>query len=776
MDLTTKLKGLAAVGLSTLWQSLLYGFRRDAVDRRFPPERSREGVVGIGSPQGVTGVAGGLDVQFEHARLSAQFLADDLVRITWQPGLLPHPYALARPLWPTVAATMEATDLGWRITTGALVLEVAGSGAISLTRPDGTVLRRDLPPVRTDGRWCLKTVLADQERIYGLGERTHGLDLRGGTYRNWNREPMGAYTEGDDPLYVCLPVYLTMRQGATTLAFFENSFESTFAFGEEATHEFHSGALRYYVAAGTPARCLDRYTTLTGRPAMPPRWALGYHQARWSYMDEEEVRELARGFAQRDLPISAIHLDIHYMDGYRVFTVDQNRFSDLAALTRELGDAEIQTVAILDPGVKQDPDYDVYVSGLSDDAFCKYPDGEVAVGPVWPGNCAFPDFTRPATRDWWGDYYARFVDWGVAGVWHDMNEVAVFAPWGEPTLPLATRHDFDGRGGDHREGHNLYAALEARAGFEGLQRARPHRRPWLLSRSGWAGMQRYSWTWSGDCESDWWTLAQSVRIALSMGLTGMPYSGPDIGGFGGSPSAELYTRWFQAAAFLPFFRTHCAVFAPRREPWVFGEPTLAIVRRFLKLRYRLMPTWYTLAYEASQSGAPLVRPLFYEWPDQANLGAVEDQFLLGTCLLVAPVVAEGASRRSVVLPPGRWFDFWSDELFEGDQEVSVPVTLERIPLFVRDGALLVMEEQGQLVCHGWLSSLESVVGAVGGGLYLDDGDGYGATRLESLAFDVRGGDVCVVRQVQGDSNYPAPDLAVQGHGLTELSWRITSGR
>lgn len=289
-------------------------------------------------------------------------------------------------------------------------------------------------------------------------------------------------------------------------------------------------------------------------------------------------------------------------------------------------------------------------------------------------------------------------------------------------------------------------------------------------------MQRYSWTWSGDCESDWWTLAQSVRIALSMGLTGMPYSGPDIGGFGGSPSAELYTRWFQAAAFLPFFRTHCAVFAPRREPWVFGEPTLAIVRRFLKLRYRLMPTWYTLAYEASQSGAPLVRPLFYEWPDQANLGAVEDQFLLGTCLLVAPVVAEGASRRSVVLPPGRWFDFWSDELFEGDQEVSVPVTLERIPLFVRDGALLVMEEQGQLVCHGWLSSLESVVGAVGGGLYLDDGDGYGATRLESLAFDVRGGDVCVVRQVQGDSNYPAPDLAVQGHGLTELSWRITSGR
>jgi len=481
-------------------------------------------------------------------------------------------------------------------------------------------------------------------------------------------------------------------------------------------------------------------------------------------MDEREVLQLAADFSRHELPLSAIHLDIHYMDGYRVFTADSSRFPDLPALTSSLRDDDVHTVAILDPGIKVDPDYDLYASGLEGDVFCRYPNGELAVGPVWPGPCAFPDFTRIETREWWGDHYGRVADWGIDGVWHDMNEVAVFAAHGEPTLPLATRHDFDGRGGDHREGHNLYALLEARAGFEGLKRARPDVRPWILSRSGWAGVQRYAWTWTGDCESDWWTLGQSVRIALSMGLSGIPYNGPDIGGFGGNPSAELFTRWFQAAALLPFFRTHCAVFARRREPWVFGEPTLAIVRDFLLLRERLMPYLYTLAYEANQTGAPLVRPLFFDYPDCLDLRAVDDLFMVGPSLLVAPVLEEGANERQIVLPPGRWFDFWTDDIVEGGQTISAALTLERIPIYVRDGSVLPLAMAGKTELHVYLASLESASSTPNGRLYSDAGDGYGPHRYEEFGVRAVQGKIVVSSRAIRDKQYPAPELTPVLHG------------
>jgi alpha-glucosidase len=770
MDLKTKLKGLLAVGIGNLFQSAAYAWKRDRVDGKFLPPAEPGPERLPGGIHSFSALGGGLTVNFENAQLEVRFLAPDFVRVTWTPGELPYPYTIARTQWPVVKTDYAPTDDGWQLQSSAVKVGVAATGELTFSRADGSLLRRDEAPVRAGSRWRLRSTLAEEEHLYGLGERTRRLNLRGHAWRNWNREPMGAYTEGDDPLYVCVPVVLSLQERGSSLAYFENSFESTFDFRQDAVMEFADGALRYYVALGTPASCLERYTELTGRPALPPRWALGYHQARWSYMDEGEVRDLVRGFEEHELPLSAVHLDIHYMDGYRVFTVDKGRFADLGALTAELGRQGIRTVTILDPGIKTDPGYDVFARGVEQETFCRQPDGELATGPVWPGNCAFPDFTKPAARRWWGELYQRVADWGVAGVWHDMNEVAVFAAWGEPTLPRSTRHDFDGRGGDHREGHNLYALLEARAGFEGLRKAAPHRRPWILSRSGWAGLQRHAWTWTGDCESDWWTLGQSVRIAVAMGLSGIPYNGPDIGGFGGSPSAELFTRWFQAAAFLPFFRTHCAVFAPRREPWVFGEPTLSVVREFLRMRYRLMPALYTLAWQAHRSGAPLVRPLFWEWPERAELWDVEDQFLLGPSLLVAPVLEAGAKHRSVVLPPGEWVDFWTDECHQGPGTVTVETPLERIPLFVRAGAVLPMEEEGRTCLHLFPPTREGT-GEVppGGALFVDSGDGDGPRRYETFEVSSVPGLLRLRREVRDDTGVAEPALTLSVHGEAPTS-------
>jgi alpha-glucosidase len=253
---------------------------------------------------------------------------------------------------------------------------------------------------------------------------------------------------------------------------------------------------------------------------------LGYHQSRWGYKNEADIRQVAQGFQTHDLPLSAIHLDIDYMDGYRVFTVDRDRFPDLAQLAQDLAAQGIKTVTILDPGVKVDPKYFLYQEGQQGNHFCKLPGGKDLEGLVWPGWSVYPDFTHPATRSWWGRQYPRLLDQGVAGIWHDMNEPTSFAAWGDMTIPLNTRHDLDGAQGDHRQAHNLYGLLMNRAGYEALRSLRPQRRPWLISRSGWAGLQRYAWNWTGDIESTWEALRMTIPTLLGQGLSGLAFSGP----------------------------------------------------------------------------------------------------------------------------------------------------------------------------------------------------------------------------------------------------------
>lgn len=729
--------------------------------------------------------------RFENSSLEVSFLASDLVRLSWSPGIEPLAYGIAQAEWPPVQTTLSRAGDGWLIKSDRLRVEVDSGGAIHFSSPEENRLRTDLAPERRDPlfpesgflhqkpHWTLRTLLAPETAIYGLGLRAFPLNLRGRSYRMWNTDPPGGYAPGVDPLYMCIPVYLAVHHGGSYLVFYENSYPATFSLPQSAQSEtgndpsstaeaaFEGGMLRYYFIPGPPARALERYSQLTGRAPLPPRWALGYHQSRWGYQSETDIREVARGFKDNDLPISAIHLDIDYMRDFRVFTVDPERFPNLAGLVEELSGQGIRLVTILDPGVKLDPGYEVYDEGLKLNAFCRLPDKTVLKALVWPGWSVFPDFTDPRVREWWGAQYPKLLSQGIAGIWHDMNEPAAFAGWGDFTLPLPTLHELEGRGGTHVEAHNLYGLLMNKAGFVAMEKYSPERRPWLLTRSGWAGVARYAWCWTADIETSWNALRQTISSVLGLSLSGVPFSGSDIGGFSGVPDPELYLRWFQMAAFMPFFRMHSTKEVPPREPWRHGEAIMGIVREFLRLRYRLMPYLYTLAWECAQTGWPLVRPLF--WPDAAkpDLWGVDDAFLLGDSLLIAPVLKPGEDSRAVALPSGEWFDFWDDSTYEGSSQVELPVCLERIPVLVRAGSILPLEEQGVLQLHIYPTSH----GESQASLYSDAGDGYGAWRLDHFVSRAARGGIEITRREEGRYVFPYQKIIVKIHGRqVERAW------
>ncbi len=768
---------------------LQYTRARAALDQAYEARRAAHPDSSPQSPGQLTNHTAhphGADLTFENARLEVRFLAADLLRLTWTPGNPPVPYAIAKTEWPGCVTTCTGTpQSGLNCATNALTLRISPTGALTFLAADGGVLRQvDAPTYRhtmEGAAWSDHAVLRPEEGLFGLGERAGRLDWRGQTHRLWNSDPGGAYQPGHDPIYMPMPVFLGMHHNGAYLVFYENTYPAQFSSVDGLRAAFEGGQLRSYFIPGPAPRAIERFTELTGRPPLPPRWALGYHQSRWSYMNAAEVRQLARGFRARDLPLSAIHLDIDYMHGYRVFTVDNQRFPDLKALTDELHEQGIRTVTILDPGVKKDPGYDVYSQGLQRQVFAKTPTGEVMHGIVWPGWSAFPDFTNPETRAWWAGYYPRLLDLGVDGIWHDMNEPTSFAAAGGPYLPKDLQHNLEGQGGNHLQAHNVYAHQMARAGFDGLQAARPLHRPWIVTRSGWVGVSRYAWNWTGDAFTSWESLRMVAAIVLSTGLSGQPFNGPDIGGFSGDPSPELYIRYFQMAAFLPFFRTHSAFTTPRREPWSYGEPYTRIAREFLTLRYKLLPYFYTLAWEASQTGHPLVRPLWWLDPSDDRLWGRDDVFLLGHALLVACLLDESGTRREVTLPKGGWYSLWDDTLYEGPTSVEIETGLERIPVLARAGSILPMESGPTLQLHVYAPTspetaagqAESATGSAADlSLYSDAGEGYGAHRLDhfTLHRDQAGG-LLVEWRAQGDFPFPYTQVELVLHGQAPaLTW------
>ncbi len=773
---------LQFLGLPKTLLTLLSTLKRNVTEWRFRSPQREQPRHKPGPLRSVSTSRQGGSFEFTHTSLEIHFLKADLVCLAWGPGKESPPYAVTHQGWPHVPVNIRQTPQGgYALSSDKLTIDISTYGDVRFLTNQGHLIRSELPPHKEGSIWHHNAVLDGEERIHGLGEKAAPLNLRSAnpkegkaSFEVRNQDIGGYYSTGDDPLYLAVPLYISRKGKNGYLVFYDNPFRGIFSFDHPetksdatATATFQGGLLRYYFTYGPLSQLLQRYTELTGRPPLPPRWSLGYHQSRWGYKTAHDVQGVVRGFKEHDMPLSAIHLDIDYMDGFRVFTIDEERFPHLDRVSEQLLEEGIRLVTIIDPGVKKDKKYFLYQEGKEGDYFCKTPNGKVVTAQVWPGWCAFPDFTHPETRTWWGSQYPLLLKKGVNGFWHDMNEPAAFAAWGEPSLPLPTQYRLDGLGGDHVQANNLYGLLMNKAGYEGITEQQPDRRPWILSRSGWAGNQRYAWNWTGDVSTSWEALRQSLIIMLNLGLSGIPYTGSDIGGFGGHPSPELFTRWFQLATFNPFFRGHSATGTPRREPWVYGEPYTTIITRFLKLRYQLLPYLYTLAWKSHQTGHPLMRPLFWSYGGHPLVDEVEDAFLLGEDLLVFPVLEENQASKQVALPPGEWISFWDDRVYQGPKEIDVETPLERIPLLVRAGCMLPMEEDGTLQLHLYPPTQPSSP-AQKSDLYLDAGDGFGPRRLDQFTMQRYTETIHFTWQGQGKYPFPCETISLHFHGQEQL--------
>lgn len=608
----------------------------------------------------------------------------------------PFSYAVSKVNWPIVdfEITHDTAEI-YEMRSAALVCRVnKRSFQVQIETLDGQPICTHKQGLswQKEGTVRLSVTLQPDESSYGMGERAYGLQLRGKRLSLWNVDPP-VYERGSDPLYYSIPFYLGVRDQLSYGMFWDNSSRGTADIGmtkpDELVFEAESSELRYYVFAGDDVKdVIGRYTELTGRIALPPLWTLGYHQSRFSYYPQETVLALAQEFRKRSIPGDVIYLDIHYMSEFRSFTWDSGRFPQFSKLIDHLHKLGFKVIVILNPGINVDSSYLVCKTGVERKIFLRYPDGENVRGVVWPGQCYFPDFTDPAARAWWIEQITTLIKAGVDGIWNDMCEPSIFTLDSTVTLPDYVQHNQDGLSGTHLENHNVYGMLMGRASLEGLQKHRPAKRQFNIIRAGFAGAQRYGVSWTGDNSSDWDHLRLSISMALNMGLSGAPITGPDVGGFNHDATAELFTRWMQAACLMPFFRSHTTLASHAQEPWAFGQPYEVINRLAIELRYRLLPYLYAVVAQSKEYGWPVIRPIFMAEPHNPQIRSIDDSFMLGDALLVAPVLEAGAVRRRIYLPEGEWYDYWTNELLTGGQYITIPAPLERLPLFVRAGTVL----------------------------------------------------------------------------------------
>ncbi|MFD1255597.1 glycoside hydrolase family 31 protein [Mucilaginibacter terrae] len=532
-------------------------------------------------------------------------------------------------------------------------------------------------------------VCHSKEAFFGLGDKPTDLNLRGKRFVNWNTDAY-SFAWNQDPIYRSIPFYISLNEGISHGIFFDNTFKAHFDFGAEDRSKTSfwadGGELQYYYIHGPNMMdVVKRYHLLTGTHPMPPLWALGYHQCRWSYYPESKVMKVAKGFRENQIPCDGIYLDIDYMDGYRCFTWNRKYFPDPKKMIKELAADGFKTVVIIDPGIRVDDNYSVFKEGKAKRYFCRRSDDYFMEGHVWPGRCQFPDFTNPEVREWWGTLFDELVQIGVAGVWNDMNEPAVF---GAGTFPDDVRHQYDGYRGSHRKAHNIYGMQMVRATYEGMRKLMKNKRPFTITRAGYSGVQRFTSVWTGDNVASWEHLRLGNVQCQRLSMSGIPFCGTDIGGFSGEPDGELFTRWIQMGTFSPFMRAHSAGDTKEREPWSFGEPFTAINRKFIELRYKLIPYLYSTFWEHHRYGFPILRPVVMQEQEEINNQARQDEFTYGDKILVCPVMEPGQKSRLVYLPKGNWYYYWDNEMVEGGREVEVATPLETIPLFVKAGSVI----------------------------------------------------------------------------------------
>jgi alpha-glucosidase len=601
---------------------------------------------------------------------------------------------------------LRETDEKISLHSSALRVEIDKSTfAIDAWRSDGSSVVRQLTTrFRPGGGFETVRLREASDFIYGLGEKTGRFDRNGRRLALWNSDVLapavsGGYREEPhedplrdpastafDPYYISIPFFYHLPKGSDAMAgfFFDNAFRSEFDFVDSGhlAIAFEGGFHTEYLFGGPRmADILEAYTWITGRISAPPMWALGHHQCRWHDYTQDDIAALAEKIRIHAVPCDVVWLDIEYMRGYRVFTWDDTRYPDPAALLRGLQEHKLRAITIIDPGVKHEPGYAIYDEALRQNLLCLKEDGTPYIGQVWPGDTAFPDFSKEETRAWWGRLNADHVRSGIAGIWNDMNEPAT------GDVPESGMLFDDGRE-PHARRHNEYALLMAMGTVAGLLDAMPDRRTFVLSRAGSAGIQRYAANWMGDNCSRWEHLWMSMPMALGLGISGQPFVGADIGGFMGDSHAELLVRWYQCGALSPFCRNHNTKGAADQYPWTHGPETLDLCRAALRLRYRLMPEIYGAFLRSMETGEPIQRPLVFDFQNDPAVRSMDDQYLLGPHLLVAPVYSPGQTTRDVYLPAGTWHCWHTGRVFDGRRPIRAEAPIDRIPLYAKGGAVV----------------------------------------------------------------------------------------
>lgn len=630
-------------------------------------------------------------------------------------------------------------------------------------REDGRLILADQSPftarstILNGVEWLkIEKTSSKNIRYFGLGDKSCALDLKGKQLQNWNSDAFG-YGKNSDPLYRSIPFYYGLEDGKAYGIFLHNSNRSQFDFDSKrkgsCTIQTAGGEMDYFFIYGPELTTVaGQYMEMTGKPSLPPLWSLGFHQCRWSYFPEKRVIDVANQFREKKIPCDAIYLDIDYMDGYRCFTWNKDYFPNPKKMIKKLSKKGFQTVVMIDPGIRVDPDYEVYADGKEKDVFCRRFDGTIMNGPVWPSDCVWPDFTDPQVRDWWGPLYKDlYVKDGISGFWNDMNEPAVFKV-NSLTFPDEVRHDFDGHGADHAKAHNIYGQQMARATYDGLRELQPNKRPFLVTRASFAGGQRFAAVWTGDNLADWEHLRLANIQCQRLSLSGFSFVGTDIGGFAGVPTGELLVRWLQLAVFHPFYRIHSMgnnvdgaaeaeadliaeaerVNRLDQEPWAFGDPHTDLAREAIEFRYELLPYIYSTFYQHVQDGQPMLKSLSFVDQTDPNTYRRENEFLFGDHVLVSPVIRANAKSISTYLPKGQWLDYWTGKGYEGGKRYSIRVKMNSIPLFVRAGAVIPNYPVMQYVGEKPVTEIKLRVylGSANSQCYLDEGEGYGYEKRQ----------------------------------------------
>jgi len=538
----------------------------------------------------------------------------------------------------------------------------------------------------------LSKITQSGESFYGMGDKAMHSNLKGKRVENWVTDQF-AFAKEQDPLYKAIPFYIGLNKGNAYGIYFDNSFRTGFDFSQErrniTSFWADGGEMNYYFIFGPDMpKVVSSYSSLTGTPELPPMWALGFHQSKWSYYPESNVKDITNEFRRLQIPCDAIYLDIDYMDGFRCFTWDKNHFPDPKRMIQELEEDGFKTVVMIDPGIKVDRNYWIYNEALENGYFCKRGDGPLMHGKVWPGECNFPDFTNPEVREWWAELYKEFMsELGVHAVWNDMNEPAVMeVP--TKTAPLDTRHDYDGHPCTHRKAHNVYGMQMVRATYEGVKKYVYPKRPFVITRAAFAGTQRYSSTWTGDNVATWEHLWIANVQVQRMCLTGYSFVGSDIGGFAEQPDGELFARWIQLGVFHPFCRVHSSGDHGNQEPWSFGAEITDIVRKFVNLRYQLLPYLYTMFYKYVKENIPMIQSLVFFDQEDNQTHFRTDEFIFGEKILVCPIQEPNAQGRRMYMPRGEWYDFWTNEYVVGGKEKWVAAEIDMLPVFVKAGAII----------------------------------------------------------------------------------------